>query len=174
MDLVSVPGDITGAYLVRLEVGASDLYPTDLYGRDDLRPSPSGTLPDPNPARARPGVGEPLAPVTVAYEGDDDRYVLLEGSELIAQYSAGSLTGGFGVLLRTTPGADLDAVAAAYAEQAVQFEGEPVPPPDVVEHDGTTMTLYRPPGGAGGYTGTVTAVDQPSGDDYIFYELAND
>jgi len=44
----------------------------------------------------------------------------------------------------------------------------------VVEHDGTTVTVYQPPGGAGGYSGTVTAVDQPSGDDYIFYELTND
>jgi hypothetical protein len=172
--LVSTPGDVTGGYLLRLEVSTSDRYPTDIYDSDEYGSSPSGTLPDPNPARPRPDVGEPLAPETVAYDGDNDEYVLLEGSELIAQYSAGSLTGGFGVVLRTTPGAELDTVAGAYAEQAVQFEGEPVPPPQVVEHDGTTVTVYQPPGGAGGYSGTVTAVDQPSGDDYIFYELTND
>jgi hypothetical protein len=172
--LVSIPGDVTGRYLLGLELSTSDRYPTDIYDSDDYGSSPSRTLPDPNPARPHPDVGEPLAPETVAYDGDNDEYVLLDGSELVAQYSAGSLTGGFGVVLRTTPGAQLDTVAGAYADQAVQFEGEPVPPPEVVEHDGTTVTVYRPPGGAGGYTGTVTAVDQPSGDGYIFYELTND
>jgi hypothetical protein len=172
--LVSVPGDVTGGYLLRLDVWTSDDYPTDIYDSDEYGSSPSGTLPAPNPARPHPDIGEPLAPETVAYDGDNDEYVLLEGSELIAQYSAGSLTGGFGVVLRTTPGAQLDTVAGAYAEQAVQIEGEPIPPPDVVEHDGTTVTVYGPPGGAGGYTGRVTAVDQPTGDDYIYYELTND
>jgi hypothetical protein len=172
--LVSIPGDVTGGYLLRLEAETSDRYPTDIYGDGEAPSSRSGPLPEPNPARPRPDVGEPLAPDTVAYDGDNDEYVLLEGSELIAQYSAGSLTGGFGVVLRTAPGAQLDTVAGAYAEQAVQFEGEPVPPPEVVEHDGTTVTVYLPPGGAGGYTGTVTAVDPPTGPDYIFYELDND
>lgn len=171
--LVSIPGDVTGGYLLRLSL-SSDTHRQDLHDGDEHRSSPTGTLPDPNPARPRPDVGEPLAPATVAYDGDNDEYVLLEGSELIAQYGAGSVTGGFGVVLRTTPGAELDAVAAAYADQAVQFRNEPVPPPHVIEHDGTTVTVYRPPGGAGGYTGTVTAVDQQSGDDYIFYDLAND
>jgi hypothetical protein len=174
MRLVSVPGDVTGGYLLWLEGMASDQLTTDLYSGEDYPPSPTGALPAPNEARRRPGVGEPLAPETVAYDGDNEEYVLLEGSELIAQYGTGSLTGGFGVLLRTTPGADLAAVAGAYAEQAIQFEGEPVPPPEVVEHDGTRVTVYLPPGGAGGYTGRVLAVDRPSGDDYIVYELAND
>jgi hypothetical protein len=172
--MVSVPGDVTGRYLLWLEGMASDQYPTDLYSSEQYPSSPPATLPAPNEARPRPGVGEPLAPETVAYDGDNEEYVLLEGSELIAQYSTGSLTGGFGVLLRTTLGRDLAAVAGAYAEQAIQFEGEPVPPPEVVEHDGTTVTVYLPPGGAGGYSGRVLAVDQPSGDDYIVYELAND
>lgn len=172
--LISVPGDVTGGYLLSLEGSTSAGDQTDIYGRGERDSLPGGTVPPPNPARPRPEVGEPLAPQTVAYEGDNDEYVLLEGSELLAQSGAGSLTGGFEVLLRTTPGADLDAVARAYAEQAVQFEGEPVPPPEVIEHDGTTVTVYLPPGGAGGYSAMVTAVDQPSGDDYILYELAND
>jgi len=92
----------------------------------------------------------------------------------VAQYGVGSLTGGFGVLLRVTPDADVADVAAAYADQAVQFEGEPVPPPDTVSHDGTTVTRYSPPGGAGGYSGLITAVDRPGPDDYILYELSND
>lgn len=122
------------------------------------------------------GVGEPLAPRTVAYpEGDDERYVLLDGSELLAQYGRGSITGGFDVILRITPGAELADVAAAYADQANQFEGEPIPAPEVIEHGSTTVRILRPPGGAGGDQGEVIAVDQAgTADDYVFNSLAND
>jgi len=171
--MISVPGDVTDSYLLVVHESSSSEYLDDLdQGGGD--PWPGGELPEPSQGRPQPEVGEPLAPVTVAYDGDEQKYVLLEGSELVAQYSGGSLTGGFEVLLRTTPGADIGSIGEAYAEQAVQFEGEPIPPPEVVEHDGTTVTVYRPPGGAGGYSGTVWAVDQPSGDDYIFYALIND
>ncbi|HEY8524514.1 MAG TPA: hypothetical protein VIL48_06105 [Acidimicrobiales bacterium] len=174
--LVSVPGDVTGSYLLTLsaatETRAVEGY--DIYeGGGD--PWSGEDLPAPVEPRDRPGVGDPLAPATAAYDGDDERYVLLVGSELIAQYGAGSVTGGFDLLLRVAPGADVGAVARAYAEQANQIEGEPIPPPEVVEHDGTTFTTYHPPGGAGGYTGEVIAVDQPGdADDYIRYELYND
>lgn len=171
--LTSVPGDVTGRYVLKLE--GSPSTDTDLLG-DEVAgwPGDRSSVPEPAPARSRPDVGEPLAPVTVAYPGDEDEYVLLDGSELLVQFGDGSLTGGFDVLLRVTPGADVHEVAAAYAEQAAQFEGEPVPPPEVVEHGDATAMIMRPPGGAGGYSGTVIAVDQPGDDDYIVYELAND
>jgi hypothetical protein len=169
--LTSIDGDVTGRWLLTVSVDGS-------RGGDPegalAYPWPGGAAPPPSPARTPPRVGEPLAPETTAYDGDNDRYVLLEGSELVAQNSAGWVTGGFSVLLRVTAGADIDAVAAAYADQATQFEGEPVPPPRVIEHDGTTVSVYSPPGGAGGYSGTVTAVDGPGADDYIAYELFND
>jgi hypothetical protein len=173
--MVSVPGDVTGRYL--LHISASSATGDDVlgdYNHGGGDPFPGGDLPEPQEPRPRPAVGEPLAPRTIAYEGDNEEYVVLEGSELIAQYGAGSITGGFAVLLRVTAGADVGSVAAAYADQANQFEGEPMPEPEVVEHDGATVTRYLPPGGAGGYTGEVTAVDQASGDGYIFYSLAND
>lgn len=173
--MTSTPGDVTGAYLLHLD---RYRFPTRAgYGVDPVTPEPwrGDPLPAPYPARPRPSVGEPLAPETVAYDGDNGRYVLLEGSELVAQYSDGSVTGGFGVLLRIADGADLDAVTQAYVEQATQFEGEPVPPPEVIEHAGTTVRVYVPPGGAGGYDGMLWSVDQPAGkDDYLVYELIND
>lgn len=171
--MISVPGDVTGHYLLVLSGSRSSELPDDL-DEDGSPPWPGDELPAPSEPRPRPQAGEPLAPRTTAYDGDNEHYVLLEGSELLAQYSDGWLTGGFEVLLRTTPGADLDAVGQAYAEQAVQFEGEPIPPPEVTEHAGTIVTRYSPPGGAGGYSGTIWAVDQPTGDDYIFYALIND
>jgi hypothetical protein len=172
-ELTSTMGDVTGRWLLTVS-GNADRDWNAAADRADIDTWPELEPPRPQPARPRPGVGEPLAPNTTAYDGDAERYVLVDGSELVAQYGAGSITGGFGVLLRVTPGADIADVAAAYAEQAVQFEGEPVPPPDVVRHDGTTVTRYWPPGGAGGYTGTITAVDRPGTDDYILYELSND
>lgn len=167
--LTSVSGDVTGHWLLRVSGNAASDRDADAEFV-----WPGGEAPPPQPARARPGVGEPLAPATTAYDNDDERYVLLDDSELVAQYGVGSLTGGFGVMLRVSPGADVADVAAAYADQAVQDEGEPVPPPDVVEYGGTTFSTFLPPGGAGGYSGTVTAVDQADGDDYVFYGLAND
>lgn len=169
-EMTSVPGDVTGRFLLTLGNRGS--------GQSDDEDPPTwsgGDAPEPEPARDRPDVGEPLAPETAAYEGDDERYVLLEGSELVAQTGGGSITGGFTVLLRVTAGADLAEVTDAYVEQATQFEGaDELPTPEVVEHDGTTFTTRHPPGGAGGYTGEVTAIDRPGDDDYIVYELLND
>jgi hypothetical protein len=172
-ELTSPMGDVTGRWLLTVSgnTGSDWRAAADLA---DIATWPGPEPPRPQPARPRPGIGEPLAPDTTAYDGDAERYVLLDGSELVAQYGVGSLTGGFCVLLRVTPDADVADVAAAYADQAVQFEGEPVPPPDAVSHDGTTVTRYSPPGGAGGYSGLVTAVDRPGPDDYILYELSND
>jgi hypothetical protein len=173
MTLRSVPGDVTGRYLLVLE---GDPYDPDVDADHEVATG-ADSLPDPQPARERPGVGEPLA-LTTAYDDDGQEYVVAEGSELLAQYGAGSYTGGFAVLLRVAPDADLDAVVEAYVRQANQRDDtevtEETPPPDVTEHDGTTVSEYDPPGGAGGYTGSVTVVDQPDGDDYILFELTND
>jgi hypothetical protein len=169
-ELGTVPGDVTGAHLLTLDADP-ELH---AIGTDRDAPTwPGGDAPAPDAARERPDAGEPLAPETVASEGDNDRYVLLEGSELVAQFGRGSVTGGFAVLLRVTSDGDLDQVTDGYVQQATQFEGEDTDPPEVVEYDGTTFTTYIPPGGAGGYSGKVTAVDGPT-DDYIVYSLIND
>jgi hypothetical protein len=168
--LDSVPGDVTGRYLLTLRMNRTD-YPGDLY-RGPGKPWSGAEVPQPERPRPVPEIGEPLAPRTTAYEGDGGRYVVLEGSELLAQWGAGSLTGGFDVLLRIAPGADVVKVAEGYARQAAQFEGETSV--REVEAQATIVTILVPPGGAGGYQGEVRAVDQPDGDDYIFYSLAND
>jgi hypothetical protein len=172
LNLVSVPGDVTGKYL--LTVTAVDEWP-DIDDPDFEPPEAGdgGPLPAPSPPRPRPAPGEPLAPETVSYV-PEDRYVLVEGSELVAQYSPGSLTGGFGLLLRVPDEGDLDAVAAAYVEQATE-DDEPVDPPEVAEANGATVRRYDPPGAAGGYSGTVWSIDRPPGeDDWLYYELIND
>lgn len=182
VELVSLPGDVTGHHLLRLELSADRTGSPSDFHEGGGEPWSGDPLPGPEEPRDRPGVGEPLAPSTVAYPdgvgdggGDNERYVLLEGSELLAQYGRGSITGGFDVVLRVLPDADLDAVAAAYAEQAKQYEGEPAAAPEAVEHGGTTVRIHRPAGGAGGYSGEVIAVDQAgAADDYVFYSLAND
>jgi hypothetical protein len=174
-ELTSIRGDVTGRWL--LTVSGDDTLDWKPVSELELDRGQGTveTAPPPQEPRAQPAIGEPLAPDTTASESDDERYVLLDGSELLAQHGTGSITGGFGVLLRVTPGADVLAVAAAYADQANQLDGEPVPPPAVVEHDGTIVTAFVPPGGAGGYSGYVAAVDGPgAGDDYILYDLSND
>jgi hypothetical protein len=168
----SVPGDVTGAYVLVLDAARYDSA-ADTGGDADPWPPDAPDPPAPSPARPRPAVGGPLAPDTVAYEGDEDEYVLLEGSELVTQYSSGSVTGGFGVLLRVVDGADVADVASAYASQAAQFEA-PADEPRVVTYGDATVTVHVPPGGAGGYQGEVTAVDRATGDDYVRYELFND
>jgi hypothetical protein len=172
--MASTPGDVTGRYLIQLTADRPQ-YEQDEGSDVDPPPPWSGDpLPDPQPARSGPAVGDPLAPETVAYQGDDERYVVVDGSELVAQYSDGSLTGGFGVLLRIRGAADLDAITQAHVEQANQFEGEPVEAPRVVEHAGTTVRVFSPPGGAGGYSGRIWSIDRPDGDDYLVFELVND
>lgn len=166
-ELRTVPGEVTGHYAIQLH-GWRTLepydYPSELWTGGDPPAAPA--------ARPRPAVGDPLAPETLAQNTDPADYPLLEGSELLVQYSPGSVTGGFGVLLRVLPGADVGAVGRAYAEQGAQFDG-PIEE-KVTETDGMTVTVYVPPGGVGGYQGTVYAVDNASGADYVYYELFND
>ena len=167
--LRGVEGDVTGRYLLVLTAGTS---PAARPGVTQAPVWTRRTAPPPPEARESPSVGDPLAPATTAYPGDDRRYVLLEGSELIAQWGSGSLTGGFDVLLRVLPGSEPEEVGEAYSRQAAQFEGETLT--SRLESEGTRYTRYQPPGGAGGYQGTVWVVDQPGVRDYVFYSLVND
>ncbi len=168
LDMRPVPGDVSGRYSLVISAVRTE-QPYD-YGSD---PWPGGSAPAPPPARARPGVGEPLAPETVAYDVDTERYVLLEGTELLVQFSPGSNTGGFGVLLRVTPGADVQDIAAAYAEQARQFD-DGLTHERVTTNADSTVYGFIPPGGAGGYQGEVYGLDADSGEDYIYYYLSYD
>lgn len=148
MSLRSVSGDVTGHYLLRLTGGAHDGSPTNDESDHGI-PTGADELPPPRPAREQPEVGGPLAPVTVASENDNEEYVVVEGTELLAQYGVGSISGGFSVMLRVRPDADLSSVVDTYVEQADQWEDaavpEETPPPEVVEHDGTTVSTYHPP-----------------------------
>jgi hypothetical protein len=170
--LLNAPDDVTGRYLMVLSVMkfqarlGSDLYPDERSGWSGGKP------PLPEPARRPPDPGEALAPSSTAYEGDDDRYVLLEGSKVLAQWGTGSLTGGFDLLLGVLPGGVVRDVAHAYARQAAQYEG-PIGQSRVQVGE-TTYVRYLPPGGAGGYQGEIWAVDRPGKEDYVFYSLSND
>jgi hypothetical protein len=170
LEMLSVPGDVVEGYVVELVVGG---YPAT--GAAPVAPGDGGAVPEVASAREPPGIGGPLAPLTVAYEGDEQRYVLVEGTRLVRQHGAGSLTGGFSVLLQVDDDADLDQVTNEYVEQATQFADEPPDEPEVTAYDGATVTRHDPPGGAGGYSGTIWSIDRPAGEpDWIFFELVND
>ncbi len=167
--LRTVPTDVTGHYTIQLHARRTVPNP---YDTPPSHPWPGGDPPDAPAARPRPAVGEQLAPQTLPGETEPvDDFPLLEGSELLVQYEFGEF-GGFGVLLRVLPGADVDAVGLAYAEQATMSDG-PIRE-GVTETDGMTATVYDPPGAAGGYHGTVYAVDNASGADYVYYEISHD
>jgi hypothetical protein len=169
--LLNAPDDVTGRYILVLETTRLPERSNDLYSEvpDGWE---GGPAPGPGPARRPPGVGEPLAPSTTAYEGDDKRYVLLEGSRMLAQYGVGSLTGGFEVLLAVSPGAEATEVGEAYARQASQYAGETTA--DTYRSGEIRYFRYLPPGGAGGYQAEIWAVDRPGDRDYVFYSLFND
>lgn len=168
--LLNARGDVTGRYLLVMQ---STRYQPALQFSGVL-PDPwkGGPAPDPRAARKAPKAGDPLAPSTTAYKGDNERYVVIEGSEVLAQWGEGSLTGGFEVLLAVSPGAEAEAMGEAYARQAAQYEGE-----TQVERftsENTRYIHYLPPGGAGGYQGSVSVVDPPGAGGFIFYSLIND
>ncbi len=128
LDMRPVPGDVTGRYSLVVSAVRTE-QPSDLGSE----PWPGGPAPAPPPARERPGVGEPLAPETVA---------------------------------------DVRQLAAAYAEQARQFDG--ATDEWVTTNDDSSVYGFVPVGGAGGYSGQVRGLDADSGPDYIYYELYND
>lgn len=169
--MLNPPDDVTGRYLMVVE---ATRYPP---GFGDLFTSApetwkGGAAPSPQPPREPPSVGEALAPSTTAYEGDDRKYVLVEGSRLLAQYGVGSLTGGFSVLLAVSSGADAERVGEAYARQAAQYEGETSV--ERYRFGDAEFISYQPPGGAGGYQANLWVVDRPGSDGYVFYSLLND
>jgi hypothetical protein len=170
-ELQTVPGDVTGHYSIVLSTVRQPL-PHD--GSPQFTPGESpvaaSTAPPPPEARPRPGVREPLA-TTLAPETAAGEFVLLEGSQLLVQYAVHH-NAGFGVLLRVLPGASVDAVAAAYAATP-RLGGEPITQQTTVNR-GQTVTSYRPIGEAGGYSGVIFAVDNTTGDDYIYYDVGSD
>lgn len=169
--ILNPPDDVTGRYLMVLE---STRYPEgfgDVYS-EVPEGWKGGPAPGPDSARRSPAVGEPLAPSTTAYDGDDQRYVLLAGSEMSAQYGVGSLTGGFEVLLAVSPGAEAGAIGEAYARQGAQYKGDTTV--DTYSSGDVRYLRHLPPGGAGGYQAEIWVVDQPGDRDYVFYSLFND
>jgi hypothetical protein len=170
-ELETVPGDVTGQYSIVMST-VRQPFPHDGPPALDPDVNPAGVpaAPPPPQARARPGVGEPLA-TTLAEETAPADFVLVEGSQLLVQYAVNS-NAGFGVLLRVLPEASVDAVAAEYAATP-RLGGEPITQRTTV-NDGQTVTSYRPIGEAGGYGGVVFAVDNTTGDDYIYYDVGYD
>lgn len=172
--LDSIPGDVTGRYLIRFET-YHRAHPDDgdppqkRYRGQTFKEK---DVPDPEKPRRRPRTGEPLAPKTTAYKGDNRRYVLAEGSELVAQWGSGSHTGGFTVLLKIKPSSQIKKVSEAYVRQASEIQGRTRRKTQSIGK--TVVTTFHPPGGAGGYSATIHAVDQAGTHDFIFYELIND
>lgn len=161
--MISVPGDITGRYLINLRVGRYDSPNESYVGPGVLSLEKA---PPPQKAAPPPGPGESLSPETLGVLSD--RFVLVDGTELVALYGGGSTMGGFSSMLRVLPDADLDKVTSAYIEQATtnpQLETTT----SRVEMDGTVFTTIVPPGGAG-FQGQIKTVDRPgTGTDYIIF-----
>ncbi len=170
--LLNPPDDVTGRFLVVVRHARYPVAPGPDGALGERPTWTGGAFPPPRPARQPPRVGDALAPSSVAYAGDEARYVLVDGSELLAKWGTGSVTGGFDVLLRVSHGSQAENVGEAYARQAAQREGGT----EVRRYQvgDTSYIRYRPPGGAGGYQGTVWVVDQPGDLDHIFYSLGND
>ena len=171
-DLLNPPDDVTGRYLIVLR---REFHPVavGIDGDPGERPAwVGGTPPAPRSARQPPRNGQALAPSSTAYDGDESRYVLLDGSEMLAQWGTGSVTGGFDVLLRVKSGSVPDRMGEGYAEQAAQRDGETRV--SRYEAGDTAYVHYTPPGGAGAYQGSVWVVDGPGERDFIFYSLYND
>ena len=161
--LQQVPDDVSGGYLLELSGGHAPRFPHRDYFSDTLKPSWPSPFP-PASRRRPPRVGELLSP-----SREVDRYTLLAGSELVAIYGTGSLTGGFNALLRVLPGHDPLDVAKAYARQAAQGDG-----PIVVRRHADTISIV-PPSEYGGYAGWIALLDQPGDSrDLIAYDLLND
>lgn len=169
VQLTSTPGTVTGRYMIQINV-----EPGGVFRGDMIRPGravESGlTFPEITDVRPRPGVGDVLAPDV------EDRYALLPGTEFVALYGPGSGTGGFDVVLRVVPGADLERVLDDYAAQATQEPGSPDGTVRGTERVGdTTYTTLYPPPAAGGDSAYIDVVDQPGDDaDYIYYTVAHD
>jgi hypothetical protein len=159
-----VPDDVSGGYLLALRSVRVRRLSTRSGPSRGLRPRLPPRFPTPS-ARTPPRVGELLSP-----SREPQRYTLLAGSQLVAIYGTGSLTGGFNAVLRVLPGHDPIKIGRAYARQARQEAG-----PISVDRRPGNVTVLFPPGGAGGYQGVINVLDPPGNDrDLIVYDLYND
>lgn len=169
VQLTTVPGDVTGHYLLLLDVGQEwwDVSPSE-------KPPEGAKLEATDPLKPghRPESGETLPGTELDHA--DPPYVLLAGTELVAKVGVGSIAGGFEVLLHVTPGGDVAERAREYTRQAAQGASEQAVITSRTKA-GTTYTKIVPPGEAGGFSSTIKVVDQPGSDqDYLWYWLAND
>ena len=165
----SIVGDVNAGYLLIID-GANEnflgVYPDNPAG---LPPWPSDQqFPDPVEPATPPQPGDLLAPATA----DQDEYVLLEDSQLLAVYGGDGGTGGFEVLLSVSEDADLDAIATAYLDQTDGSDGPGCRP--AFEAAEARASICGEVGGAGGHAATVIVVDRTEGADYLLYEAHND
>jgi hypothetical protein len=169
VQLTTVPGDVTGHYLLLLKVGQEPWQdPTNENPPEGAKL----TATDPVKPGHRPKPGETFPGESL--DDADPPYVLLKGTELVAKVGIGSNTGGFEVLLHVTPGAAVADLARQYTRQATQGASEqPVIRARAVA--GTTYSEIVPPGEAGGFSSIIRVADQPGGDqDYLWYWQGND
>ncbi len=165
----SIVGDVNAGYLLIID-GANEnflgVYPDNPAG---LPPWPADQpFPDPVEPATPPQPGELLAPATA----NQDEYVLLEDTQLLAIYGGDGGTGGFEVLLSVHENADLDAIATAYLDQTDRPDGPGCQP--AFQAAEALVSTCGPVGGAGGYLATVIVVDRTHGVDYLLYEAHND
>jgi hypothetical protein len=168
--LVAVPGQYVIVLSTERQPDQPYDYPPGLAPTYHL--APVSTAPPPPGARPRPGVGEPLDTTLASWASSPEDFVLVEGSQVLVQYTVRSGEAGFGVLFRVLPGASVNTVAAAYAATP-RLGGAPITQ-RTTTNDGQTVTSYRPIGEAGGYSGVAFAVDNTTGDDYVYLDVFYD
>jgi len=117
----SIAGDVNAGYLLIIDVANENFFgpradtPAFLPPWPADQPYPDPVEPSTPPQPPQPG--EPLVPGIP----EEENYVLLEDSQLLALYGDGEI--GFDVLLSVTADADLDAIAMTYLDQTVAGDG---------------------------------------------------
>lgn len=166
----SIAGDVNAGYLLIIDVANENFFgpladtPAFLPPWPADQPFPDPVEPSTPPQPPQPG--EPLVPGIP----EEENYVLLEDSQLLALYSDGEI--GFGVLLSVTADADLDAIAMTYLDQTVAGYGPGCR--SAFQAVEARVSTCGPVSEAGGYSATVIAVDRMQGVDYLLYEAHYD
>lgn len=167
LTMQSIAGDVNAGFLLIIDVADENflgVYPDTPAG---LPPWPADQpFPAPVEPSTPPQPGEPLVPGIP----EDENYVLLEDSQLVALYGDGR--SGLDVLLSVTEDADVDAIAMTYLDQTAGPDGPGCRP--AFQAAEALVSTCGPVGGAGGYLATVIVVDRMQGEDYLLYEAHND
>ncbi|MGH3648364.1 MAG: hypothetical protein ACRDTM_14460 [Micromonosporaceae bacterium] len=202
--LDNAPGDVTGRYVLHVQIKHPTNHPTEKPEPPQMAPSAAGGVEPRDPApsvagslvpglvpardnRREPFTGDVPTPEPARDRPRAGEPLAMPNNKHVDDYEDFPLLEGSQLLAQYGVGSGTGGFHVILAvDEGADVDrvaagyvkqgsfGDGKTKTLVSRHDDDVVTTYYPPGGAGGYSAEITTVDRGTGPDYILYELYND